>query len=155
MTTSASSERKGTPVISPPLLLAYKLPPAPRRKNAISSQEKKKNPIQIETPLFDLVAEELGGERAMAAEEGVVIACHNKDEFDAQMTKAKEAGKVVRFLAQNFGDFFFWGFVHQGVAVRLRSIGFWRNLGFNFLLRFVACGEIARRSIVSILAIGA
>lgn len=43
----------------------------------------------------------------MAAEEGVVIACHNKDEFDAQMTKAKEAGKVVRFLAQNFGDFFF------------------------------------------------
>ena len=32
----------------------------------------------------------------MASEEGVVIACHTKEEFDAQMAKAKEAGKLVR-----------------------------------------------------------
>jgi thioredoxin 1 len=32
----------------------------------------------------------------MAAEEGVVIACHTKEEFDSQMGKAKEAGKLVR-----------------------------------------------------------
>jgi hypothetical protein len=31
----------------------------------------------------------------MASEEGVVIACHTKAEFDAQMAKAKEAGKLV------------------------------------------------------------
>ncbi|NDW60109.1 thioredoxin [Yangia sp. PrR004] len=31
----------------------------------------------------------------MAAEEGTVIACHTKEEFDAQMAKAKEAGKLV------------------------------------------------------------
>ncbi|OEL28190.1 Thioredoxin H-type [Dichanthelium oligosanthes] len=31
----------------------------------------------------------------MAAEEGVVIACHTKEEFDTQMNKAKEAGKLV------------------------------------------------------------
>jgi hypothetical protein len=34
--------------------------------------------------------------RGMAAEEGVVIACHTKEEFDSQMGKAKEAGKLVR-----------------------------------------------------------
>ena len=32
----------------------------------------------------------------MAAEEGVVIACHTKEEFKNQMTKAKDAGKLVR-----------------------------------------------------------
>lgn len=32
----------------------------------------------------------------MAAEEGAVIACHTKDEFDARMAKAKEQGKLVR-----------------------------------------------------------
>jgi hypothetical protein len=32
----------------------------------------------------------------MAAEEGVVVACHTKEEFDSQMNKAKEAGKLVR-----------------------------------------------------------
>lgn len=32
----------------------------------------------------------------MAAEEGAVIACHTKDEFDARMAKAKEEGKLVR-----------------------------------------------------------
>ncbi|CAD6226455.1 unnamed protein product [Miscanthus lutarioriparius] len=31
----------------------------------------------------------------MAAAEGAVIACHTKDEFDAQMAKAYEAGKLV------------------------------------------------------------
>ncbi|XP_062190350.1 thioredoxin H-type-like [Phragmites australis] len=31
----------------------------------------------------------------MAAEEGLVIACHTKAEFDAQMTKAKDANKLV------------------------------------------------------------
>jgi hypothetical protein len=31
----------------------------------------------------------------MAAEEGVVVACHTKEEFDSQMNKAKEAGKLV------------------------------------------------------------
>ncbi|RLM86801.1 hypothetical protein C2845_PM04G04550 [Panicum miliaceum] len=31
----------------------------------------------------------------MAAEEGVVIACHTKEEFDTQMRKAKDAGKLV------------------------------------------------------------
>nr|AFJ97109.1 thioredoxin [Zea mays] len=31
----------------------------------------------------------------MAAEEGAVIACHTKDEFDARMAKAKEQGKLV------------------------------------------------------------
>ncbi|XP_066396864.1 thioredoxin H-type-like [Miscanthus floridulus] len=31
----------------------------------------------------------------MAAVEGAVIACHTKDEFDAQMAKAYEAGKLV------------------------------------------------------------
>ncbi|CAL5078770.1 unnamed protein product [Urochloa decumbens] len=31
----------------------------------------------------------------MAAEEGVVIACHTKDEFDAQMKKAEETKKLV------------------------------------------------------------
>lgn len=31
----------------------------------------------------------------MAAEPGSVIACHAKDEFDAQMAKAKAAGKLV------------------------------------------------------------
>ena len=30
------------------------------------------------------------------AAEGTVIACHTKEEFDAQMAKAKEAGKLVR-----------------------------------------------------------
>ncbi|RLN34640.1 hypothetical protein C2845_PM03G21920 [Panicum miliaceum] len=30
----------------------------------------------------------------MAAEEGVVIACHTKEEFDTQMSKAKDAGKL-------------------------------------------------------------
>jgi hypothetical protein len=37
--------------------------------------------------------------RGMASEEGVVIACHTKDEFDAQMAKGKEAGKLVRTRA--------------------------------------------------------
>jgi hypothetical protein len=32
----------------------------------------------------------------MAAEEGVVIACHTKEEFDSQLSKAKEVGKLVR-----------------------------------------------------------
>jgi hypothetical protein len=32
----------------------------------------------------------------MAGAEGTVIACHTKDEFDAQMAKGKEAGKLVR-----------------------------------------------------------
>lgn len=32
----------------------------------------------------------------MASEEGVVIACHTKADFDAHMAKAKEAGKLVR-----------------------------------------------------------
>ncbi|XP_066381157.1 thioredoxin H-type-like [Miscanthus floridulus] len=31
----------------------------------------------------------------MAAAQGAVIACHTKDEFDAQMAKGKEAGKLV------------------------------------------------------------
>ncbi|KAL6647577.1 hypothetical protein ACP70R_015014 [Stipagrostis hirtigluma subsp. patula] len=31
----------------------------------------------------------------MAAEEGVVIACHTKEEFDSQMAKEKDAGKLV------------------------------------------------------------
>ncbi|ONM51928.1 thioredoxin h homolog2 [Zea mays] len=31
----------------------------------------------------------------MASEQGVVIACHSKAEFDAHMTKAQEAGKLV------------------------------------------------------------
>ncbi|KAL6880081.1 hypothetical protein ACP4OV_011646 [Aristida adscensionis] len=31
----------------------------------------------------------------MAAEEGVVVACHTKDEFKSQMDKAKQAGKLV------------------------------------------------------------
>ncbi|TVT99526.1 hypothetical protein EJB05_55113 [Eragrostis curvula] len=31
----------------------------------------------------------------MAAEEGVVIACHTAEEFKSQMDKAKEAGKLV------------------------------------------------------------
>jgi len=35
----------------------------------------------------------------MAAAEGAVIACHTKDEFDAQMAKAYEAGKLVRTRA--------------------------------------------------------
>ena len=34
----------------------------------------------------------------MAAAQGAVIACHTKDEFDAQMAKGKEAGKLVRHL---------------------------------------------------------
>ncbi|CAN6209532.1 unnamed protein product, partial [Urochloa humidicola] len=33
--------------------------------------------------------------RRMASEEGVVIACHTKDEFDAQMKKAEETKKLV------------------------------------------------------------
>ncbi|PWZ12878.1 Thioredoxin H-type [Zea mays] len=33
--------------------------------------------------------------RSMASEQGVVIACHSKAEFDAHMTKAQEAGKLV------------------------------------------------------------
>jgi len=32
----------------------------------------------------------------MAAAQGDVIACHTKDEFDAQMAKAYEADKLVR-----------------------------------------------------------
>jgi hypothetical protein len=35
----------------------------------------------------------------MTAAEGAVIACHDKDEFDAQMTKAKQVGKLVRTRA--------------------------------------------------------
>ncbi|CAM0905557.1 unnamed protein product [Alopecurus aequalis] len=31
----------------------------------------------------------------MAAEEGCVIACHTKPDFDANMAKAKETGKLV------------------------------------------------------------
>ena len=31
----------------------------------------------------------------MAAEEGVVIACHTKEDFETHMNKAKESGKVV------------------------------------------------------------
>lgn len=31
----------------------------------------------------------------MAAEEGAVIACHTKEEFDTHMAKAKETHKLV------------------------------------------------------------
>jgi hypothetical protein len=32
----------------------------------------------------------------MAAEEGCVIACHTKEDFDANFAKGKDTGKLVR-----------------------------------------------------------
>nr|CAB3455891.1 unnamed protein product [Digitaria exilis] len=38
----------------------------------------------------------------MASEEGVVITCHTKEEFDSQMDKAKEAKKLLRCFAKKY-----------------------------------------------------
>ncbi|KAF8732075.1 hypothetical protein HU200_016031 [Digitaria exilis] len=40
--------------------------------------------------------------RRMASEEGVVITCHTKEEFDSQMDKAKEAKKLLRCFAKKY-----------------------------------------------------
>lgn len=52
------------------------------------------NPLAISSNLT--VAPTPRKKRSMASEQGVVIACHSKAEFDAHMTKAQEAGKLVR-----------------------------------------------------------
>ncbi|XP_039799398.1 thioredoxin H-type-like [Panicum virgatum] len=62
-----------------------------RPRNAILQSSPRKRP-KNRHQAFDRAE---GGGRAMAAEEGVVIACHTKEEFKNQMTKAKDAGKLV------------------------------------------------------------
>ncbi|XP_066396862.1 thioredoxin H-type-like [Miscanthus floridulus] len=60
----------------------------PPTKSCNPALDRNLNPQKLSIPTRRKTTE-------MASEEGVVIACHTKEEFDAQMAKAKEAGKLV------------------------------------------------------------
>nr|ACG30523.1 hypothetical protein [Zea mays] len=53
----------------------------------------------------------------MASEQGVVIACHSKAEFDAHMTKAQEAGKLEVTAAYEVEAMPTFHFVKNGKTV--------------------------------------
>lgn len=76
----------------------------------------------------------------MATEEGQVIACHTKEEFDSQMKKAEEAKKLVRapcprspspscfcdspvILGELFGGFVALGFAGSDPSWFLCAVG--------------------------------